>query len=278
MAATARHADYFWPALWGAVAAAFAAVLALEIAFGDVTAGEGPRPPARVAEAKLLPPFALPPEAQAGTETVSRPLFMPLRRPAPPATAADATVMKKGQFVLQGTTVIGDLSFAMLKEVSSNRVHRVAKGGKVLDMTLSEVGPGHAVLSLGGDSESIPLLVAKSSGQPAAATANAAMPAGPFGGPPTPPGAGGPPNAAAIAAAQATAQAARAAQAAQAAATGSRPGVVYGPINFQPSTAPQPAVVPQPIPRLTPNEDVSNLTPEEILARRRAARRSAATN
>ena len=90
MAALLRKPEYFWPTLWGALAIAMAGVLALEFAFGDVETGQGPRAPAKVVDAKLLPPFTLPPEAQAGTETVDRPLFVPGRRPAPPAATAAA--------------------------------------------------------------------------------------------------------------------------------------------------------------------------------------------
>lgn len=167
MAAALRKPEHFWPLVWGAACLALAGVIAAEVMLGEVEAGRGARAPAAAAEAKLLPAFALAPEVLAGGETTTRPLFMPGRRPAPPAASADSGVMKKGQFVLQGTTVVGDLAFAMLMEVASNRLHRVQKGGKLNELTLTEVGPTFAVLALGTDSETVPLLVAKASGTPA---------------------------------------------------------------------------------------------------------------
>ena len=254
--------EHFWPALWGGACAVLAGVIGAELYFGQSPAESGPAAPARVVEAKLLKPFALPAESLAGTETTGRPLFLPGRRPAPPATAADAAVMKKGQYVLQGTTVVGDLAFAMLKEVSGGKVHRVQKGARLNDLTLTEVGPTHAVLSLGSDSENIPLLVAKATPQQAAAAAAAA--GGPFGGGAAP--------------ARPAASGARPpAQVPIAGSTARPPG--SAPVGFQPTiTVQPPSAAAAPIPRLTPNEDISKLTPEEILARRRAARRAQATN
>ena len=118
MASAFRKPEHFWPLLWGGVCVVLAGVLAAELTLGEVAAGKGPRAPAKAAEAKLLPAFALAPEIQAGSETTGRPLFVPGRRPAPPAAGNGAETLKKGQFVLQGTTIVGDLSFAMLKEVA----------------------------------------------------------------------------------------------------------------------------------------------------------------
>jgi len=169
--------EHFWPLVWGVACVALAGVITAEVLLGEVGAGKGPRAPAKATEARLLPTFALAAEAQAGTETTSRPLFVPGRRPAPPAASADSGVMKKGQFVLQGTTILGDLSFAMLKEVATGRIHRVQKGSRLNDLTLAEVGPTHAVLTLGSDTERVPLLVARAAGGPVPAQA------GPFAGP-----------------------------------------------------------------------------------------------
>lgn len=261
MARPLSKPEYFWPALWGGACAVLAGVIGAELYFGQAESASGAAAPARVVEAKLLKPFALPPEAVAGTETTGRPLFLPGRRPAPPATAADAAVMKKGQYVLQGTTVVGDLAFAMLKEVAGGKVHRVQKGARLNDLTLSEVGPTHAVLTLGSDSENIPLLVAKATPQQAAAAAAAA--GGPFGG---------------AAPAQPRASGARPPAQVPIAGGAARPAG-SAPVGFQPTMPTQPpAAASAPIPRLTPDEDISKLTPEEILARRRAARRAQATN
>jgi general secretion pathway protein N len=265
-----RNSEHFWPLLWGAAGLVLVAVLVLEVQFGRSGAGEGPRAPAKVAEAKLLPAFRLSAEEQSGAETVSRPLFAPGRRQAPPAAVADSGSMKKGQFLLQGTTMVGDLAFAMLKENASGRIHRVQKGGKVLDMTLSEVASTYAVLTLGSDSETVPLLVARSS---SSAAAQAPVP-GPFAAPAP---MGGQP--AGAGAAQQPARSAQSAQSTQPVRP-AQPVRLQAPANAAGSTpsaaeSRQAAQVEAPPAASVPNEPITF----EELARRRAARRtSGATN
>jgi general secretion pathway protein N len=174
-----------WPLLWAIVVAVLVGVLAIEHYFGRTAIGEGARSPAKVVEAKLLPPFGLPPGHEAGAETTSRPLFVPARRPAPPAASSGPSSIKRGQFVLQGTTILGALRIAMLKEVGSGAVHRVEKGSEILGMTLAEVAPDQVILRAGDDSETLPLVVAKTAGSPAATqqgpfgpSAQAPVPAG----------------------------------------------------------------------------------------------------
>jgi pyruvate dehydrogenase E2 component (dihydrolipoamide acetyltransferase) len=198
-----RNPEHFWPVLWGGAALALVAVLVLERQYGRSTAEEGPRAPARVAEAKLLPPFRLA-DAQAGGETLARPLFVPGRRPSPPATA-EAGKIKRGQFLLQGTTLVGSLHIAFLKELSSGTVHRVEKGGEIKGMKLEEVSAEEVVLKAGDDVETLPLVVAKAAGTPA--TAAAAVERGPFSAPEAPPKAAEPADAAKAAAPAAAAPA-----------------------------------------------------------------------
>ena len=245
-----KKPEHFWPILWGVVALALAAALVLENQFGRSTAGEGPRPPAKVAEAKLLPPFRLTPEQLAGNETVERPLFVPSRRPSPPAVAGPGSI-KRGLFVLQGTTIVGSLRIALLKEISSGIIHRVEMGGKVLGMTLAEVAPEQVVLQSGDDSEKLLLVVAKGAGSPAAA-----MEQGPF--------------------ARSTAPAASAAGAPAAAGSAgpsAKPAGAADPFTgaTPPSaTSNRPAA---PYVRLPGSATGQPETPEEMIARRRAARR-----
>ncbi len=244
--------EHFWPVVWGGVAAALAATLVLEHQYGRSTAGEGPRPPARVAEAKLLPPFRVPLDAQAGGETLARPLFVPARRPAPAATAGPGSI-KRGQYVLQGTTIVGSVRIAFLKEVTTGTVHRVEKGGQIEGMTLEEVAPEKVVLRAGDDSESLPLLVAKGAGAPAAAVER-----GPFGsaapGPATPvPGMPAEPAPGATGAAK--------------------------PVVVPPATAAGRVAMPAAArPATQPSADESGLTPEEIIRRRRAVPRPQTRN
>jgi len=224
---------HLWPFLWGGIALGLVAVLVLENQFGQSAAGQGPRAPARVAEAKLLPAFRLPPEQQAGAETLARPLFVPGRRPSPPAASAGEGAIKKGQFILQGTTIVGPLSIALLMEVSSRKIHRVEKGSEIMGMTLQEISAEQVVLKAGGDSETLTLQVAKGQG-----TAPAAVQSGPFGSPP----------AAAVAPTAIVRPAGAGAPASRA----------VGAMSAPPTAA-------------TPGS--AAMTPEEIIARRRAARR-----
>jgi hypothetical protein len=195
-----RRPEHFWPLVWGGAALALVAVLALEHQYGRSSAGEGPRAPARVVEARLLPPFRVA-DAQAGGETLARPLFVPGRRPSPPATAEAGTI-KRGQFLLQGTTLVGPLHIAFLKEVASGTVHRVEKGGEINGMKLAEVSAEKVVLRAGEDTETLPLVVAKAAAPSAPA---AAVGGGPFAAPEAPPKAAEPADAAKAAAAPARA-------------------------------------------------------------------------
>lgn len=146
--------------LWVAAGASalLATVLILEDRYGRVEAPEGPWPAARVAEANLLPtPVAVP---AAESDTVERPLFVPSRRPPPPAPVAPPVRVAKDQFQLQGTIVVKGLDIALLKEKQSGKVVRVEKGALVSDMTLAEVYPDRVVLRAGEDSETLLLTVA----------------------------------------------------------------------------------------------------------------------
>jgi hypothetical protein len=215
--------------------------LVLENRFGRSTAGEGPRPPANIAEAKLLPPFKLQPDPMAAAQTLERPLFVPSRRAAPPAEGGSGA-MRKGQFILQGTTVVGGLCIALLKEVSTGTVHRVEKGGEIQGMQgmkVADVTPQQVVLTAGGDSETLLLLVARTTGDAAAA-----MERGPFDSSPAPAAAGS----------------------ARPSAPGSA-SPVAAPASSA-STPAQSASAPAPAPAASRPA----MTPEEIISRRRAAR------
>ncbi len=174
-----RKPGYLWPALWGAVVVAMGAVLYAEYEFGKVQAGTGPRAPAKVAEARVLPAFALPPEAQAAPETVARPLFVPTRRPSPPAAVAAVPVMRKSQFVLTGVTVTPELSFAFLKEVATGKTQSVKKGGQVNGITVEAVEARRVVLKQGEETEELPLNIQVPARVAAAPAATGAVPPAP---------------------------------------------------------------------------------------------------
>jgi hypothetical protein len=67
-------------------------------------------PPQPVAVA-LLPEYRIEGGVDARRETVDRVLFNPTRRPAPPASqaAGGASALKRGQYTLTGTTVVGNV-------------------------------------------------------------------------------------------------------------------------------------------------------------------------
>ena len=173
--------EYFWATLWAAVVLLLGGALAAEHFIGGADVGQGAHPPARVADARLLPSFALPPEPQPASETVTRPLFVPTRRPSPPAPAAAASAMKRGQFVLMGVTITPEASFAFLKEVAGGKTHSVRKGSQVSGITVDTVEPRRVVLRQGEEREDLPLNV-----QVPARTAQAPGAAMPGGVPPAP--------------------------------------------------------------------------------------------
>jgi len=205
-------------------------------------------------EAKLLPPvIAVAPE-QAYPETTARPIFTPTRRPAPPDNTAGKPAFNRGQFVLQGVIVVGEERTALLKEKASGKIHRVESGKDLNGITVERIDATEVTLAMGGEREKVALVVQK----PEGATRGAA-PAGLEQGAGGPFGSVAPPAATANAADPAAAQAAAvaAAAAAQAQAQQGRPA---NPAGRLPAT---PGVLP---PSSQP------MTPEELLARRRARR------
>ena len=207
----------------------------------SVAAGK-PMAPARVADAGLLPAFSLGSIDQVSPQSGERPLFVPTRRPAP-VVALQASAMRKGQFLLQGTSVTRDFGeIAMLKEVANNRAYVVRKGEQLNGITVDKIEPGRVLLKQGEETEDLAM---KTQGPsklvpPAPVTFGSIFQQiAPQSAPPAP-----------------------------ATAMPKPPGTVAAPAT-SPPPAGQPAytAVPQPaIASQTP------LTPEEILARRRAAR------
>lgn len=171
------------------------------------------KPLPKPAENPLLPDFALPQLDEGFPETVNRPLFVVTRRPAPPPPppTPPKPVMQKGQYILLGVTIAGDISVALLKEKGSGKTLRVAKGKEINGITLEKVEAEKVTLTQGDDSEELILKI-----QPASKAAPAPPPTRPAGQPPVPPGQ---PAADAGGAVQAQAQAAPGAAPAEGAAT-----------------------------------------------------------
>jgi hypothetical protein len=255
------------------LAAILIVVLGLEFASGaklaESLATRGAPAPAAVS-AKLLPPVPAVNPDQEYPETGSRPLFIATRRPAPAAvTAAAVPAMAKGQYTLTGVTIVGPLKIALLREKSSGRVIRVEEGKDVNGITVAQIDAEHVKLTQGGDQEVVQLLVTKGAPASPAAPVPSAAAAGPFA-----PVAGPPPSAAQGANPVARAAPAPAApgQPAQPAPPAVNPNSLFGPRpggltpgnSYTPTTDPTTAT--------PPTSQAAPLTPEELLARRRARR------
>ena len=228
------------------------------------SAGGAPVP----VQTALLPAIAAVNPDQEYAETGARPLFTPTRRPAPAAPQVAASTMAKGQFLLTGVISAGGTKIALLREKSSGRIVRVEQGKDVNGITVAQIDPEQVTLAQGSDHEVVQLLVAKGAAQPAAPPPVPSAPGveapGPFAAPALP------------AAAQPTQP-----------NPAARPPVAQ-PVPGQAGVPPTPAVNPGSLfgPRpggLTPgNSSVpvadpntagqAPLTPEELLARRRARR------
>lgn len=152
-------------ALWGGVCIGLALVIGgLELDWGDRLHAPLPvlrKPAANPALTPLLPEFALPPLQEGYPETVSRPLFIVTRRPAPPPPppVAPKPAMQKGQFILLGVIIAGDVSIALLREKNGAKTHRVKKGTEINGMKLDKVEAEKVTLTQWDDSEEIILKI-----------------------------------------------------------------------------------------------------------------------
>jgi hypothetical protein len=151
--------------VWLVPFAIVAAVLGFETDWGrDVDGDQAQTPSAGVqpVSVALLPEYRLDGGLEARKETVDRVLFNPTRRPAPPATAtaASASSMRRGQYQLTGTTMVGSVATAFLKEVNGGKSRSVRKGETLDGMLVAEVAPDHVRLKQGDEVEDLALKVA----------------------------------------------------------------------------------------------------------------------
>ncbi len=201
-------------------------------------------------DARVLPTTPVTVAEQAYPDTVARPLFVPSRRPAPVAVAAPVATMAKGTLTLQGVTIAGGTRIALLRE-KSGKIHRVELGKQVNGMSLAQVDADRVVLKQGDEQETVVMLVQKAGGAQGSAAAPPMPAGGPFAPAAPPPPMQQPPGAPLPA---------------QAVSDGiPNPGArgVNPPVAGSPAAA---AAQPQPAPNVAP------MTPEELLARRRARR------
>ena len=233
--------------MWLVPFAVVAAVLGFETDWGrrvDGAATPTTTPPAQPVSVALLPEYRVDGGLDSRKETVDRVLFNPTRRPAPPATATASaqSTMKRGQYTLTGTTMVGSVATAFLKEVNGGKSRSVRKGDTLDGVLVAEVAPDRVRLKQGDDFEDLPLKVAigpKTTVQPVIAPP-----------PPPPPVPGSQPATA------------RPAEAAGGTGTAIRPAV-----------PPAPAAPPT---DATPRSNTANRGINELLAERRRAARAAA--
>jgi hypothetical protein len=251
--------------LLGVLAAAsilLAIVIGFEAGFGaslrDALRPAGAKP-ALPTDAKLLPPLVATAVEQAYPETTTRPLFTPTRRPAPEIAAAPPQpTIVKGQFVLAGVIAVGDNRVAMLREKSNNRIHRVERGKEVNGMKVADIQPEQVTLAVGTEQEVINLSVIR----PAPGTSlGSAVVQGPFAGIPANPGASPAPAPGPMG------------QPGPLPAPGGFPAQPGGASMVNPANqAPATTSGANPASRAIPEAGSTPMTPEELLARRRARR------
>lgn len=148
----------------------------------------------------VLPDYRLEGGPEKLPETTARTVFVPTRRPAPPPPAPAPPEppkprMKKGQFVLTGTSIDGDTRIAFLKEAGSGKPYKVRVGETINELKVADVRPDRVVLAYLDESEQLRLAVAKGSAAPpppapaapaAPRAAGAPVPAGTGAGAPQP--------------------------------------------------------------------------------------------
>jgi hypothetical protein len=148
---------------WVLPLAALATLIAKETDFGRALRWQVPPPapvPAKPVNVSLLPEYTIDGGVAKYGETVSRPLFVPTRRPAPvPVVEVAKPKMQKGQFTLTGTTVAGERSLAFLKETNGGKSRTVKQGDSINGMLVAEVKPDRVKLTQHDESEELVLKV-----------------------------------------------------------------------------------------------------------------------
>jgi hypothetical protein len=257
-----------------ALAVVLAVVLGLEWTLGGPPAVPASVKPVLPADSRLMPPLVAVAPEQAYPETAARPLFTPTRRPAPEAVATQQPAFQRGQFVLLGVIMAGNTRTAMLREKSNGRLHRVEAGRDLNGIKVAQIDRDSVTLSQGTENETLPLSVQRPGNAPAPGTPGAAAMAQP----PQPTGAamtqgpfGGPPPTAAPGGAQGMQGFGNAAPPLPGFMQNTGPAGAGGmPMQAAPNTPGAPVPAP-PNATAVPTPE-SALTPEEILARRRARR------
>lgn len=148
---------------WLALCLGLATGIGEEIQWGQRIELPIPRiapPPNHLDAPDLAEVPVIPPPEQRFMETVTRPLFVPTRRPPPPMEAPKPT-MQKGQFALVGVVVSGGKKLAYLYELSSKKTRAVEEGQQVNGLQVVTVTPEQLTLSQYDDQEVLPLKAPK---------------------------------------------------------------------------------------------------------------------
>jgi hypothetical protein len=176
----AAHRARAW-AWWLLPAVALGALIGWETDWGRhlLRVPAAPAPvTSRPVESSVLPEYRLEGGIAARSETVSRTLFNPTRRPAPvlATEGGGPRRIQPGQFQLVGTTVSGDRNVAFLKEAGGGKAHTVRQGDEINGIRVALVAPDRVRLTAGDDTEELVLKVARG---PKTTLAVAPPPAGP---------------------------------------------------------------------------------------------------
>lgn len=119
-------------------------------------------------EIETMPDYRLPALKKTFKETLTRPLFVPSRReappipPPPPPPPPPKPTMQKGQFQLMGTTITDEIKTAILKEIASGKERQVHQGYTINGIVLDLVEPDRVVFSQYDDREELSLKIQRS--------------------------------------------------------------------------------------------------------------------
>ncbi len=152
-------------ALWVIPLAVVVAALGWETDWGRAVVHAPPEPPATAPQpvaVALLPEYQIEGGVEARRETVDRALFNPTRRPAPPANQAAGanSSLQRNLYTLTGTTVVGNVATAFLREVNGGKSRSVRKGETVNGMVVADVKPDLIRFKQGNDVEELHLKIA----------------------------------------------------------------------------------------------------------------------
>jgi len=119
-----------------------------------------PLPDFSVASSAFTPPALAEPfhlsSPDSYPETTLRPMLIATRRPAPVLSSPNSG-MKKGQFVLTGTTLLPEGRFAFLLEKVDNKVRVISEGKEINGILVKRVGDNRIVLTQHDDEELLEL-------------------------------------------------------------------------------------------------------------------------